>query len=172
MNRLYSADLTVVRADAKLFFDRPGDDLGFIGVVTEIEPKEDEIRVTMGLGDCGFHGVLLHKMDVAAGSISLPGGMAYSQAIIRGSSAGFSRARRKGRLEVACMLFNMRDRSNLTPQQTATSAYMASLALGGLLDMPREEIDNLSDPSDLVFGVPQMQQLNKKIGRRVIVDRE
>ena len=131
MNRLYSADLTVVRADAKLFFDRPGDDLGFIGVVTEIEPKEDEIRVTMGLGDCRFHGVLLHKMDVAAGSIPLPGGMAYSQAIIRGSSAGFSRARRKGRLEVACMLFNMRDRSNLTPQQTATSAYMASLALGG-----------------------------------------
>ena len=70
------------------------------------------------------------------------------------------------------MLFNMRDRSNLTPRQTATSAYMASLALGGLLDMSREEIDNLEDPSDLVFGVPQMQQLNKKIGRRVIVDRE
>ena len=162
----------MVRADAKLFFDRPGDDLGFIGVVTEIEPKEDEIRVKMGLGDCGFHGVLLHKMDVTAGGIPLPGGMAYSQAIIRGSSAGFSRARRKRRLEVACMLFNMRDRSNLTLQQTAASAYMASLALGGLLDMPREEIDNLSDPSDLVFGVPQMQQLNKKIGRRVIVDRE
>ena len=38
--------------------------------------------------------------------------------------------------------------------------------------MSREEIDNLSDPSDLVFGVPRMQQLNKKIGRRVIVDRE
>lgn len=172
MNRLYSADLTVVRADAKLFFDRPGDDLGFIGVVTEIEPREDELRVKMGLGDCGFHGILLNKMGVAAGKTPLPEEMAYSQAIIRGSSAGVPRARRRGRLEVACMLLNMRDRSNLSPRQTAASAYMASLALGGLLDMSREEIDNLSDPSDLVFGVPRMQQLNKKIGRRVIVGRE
>ena len=104
-----------MRADAKLFFDSTG----------------DELHVKMGLGDCGFHGVLLHKMGVAAGKTPLPEEMAYSQAIIRGSSAGFSRARRKGRLEVACMLFNMRDRSNLTPRQTATSAYMASLALGG-----------------------------------------
>lgn len=172
MNRLYSADLTAVRADAKLFFDRSEDEPEIIGVITEIEPEKDELRVKMGLGDCEFHGILLNKMGVAAGKTPLPEEMAYSQAIIRGSSAGFSRARRKGRLEVACMLFNMRDRSNLTPRQTATSAYMASLALGGLLDMSREEIDNLEDPSDLVFGVPQMQQLNKKIGRRVIVDRE
>ena len=162
----------MVRADAKLFFDRPGDGLGFIGVVTEIEPREDALHVKMGLGDCGFHGILLNKMGVAVGKTPLPEEMAYSQAIIRGSSAGFSRARRKRRLEVVCTLFNMRDRSNLTPQQTAASAYMASLALGGLLDMSREEIDNLSGPSDVVFGVPQMRQLNKKIGRRVIVERE
>ena len=97
------------------------------------------------------------------------GFMAYSQAIIRGSSAGFSRARRKGRLEVACMLFNMRDRSNLTPRQTATSAYMASLALGELLRMPRKEIDKLEDPSDLVFEVSRMRQLDEEIGRRIEV---
>ena len=67
------------------------------------------------------------------------------------------------------MLFNMRDRSNLTLQQTASSAYMASLALGELLRMPRKEIDKLEDPSDLVFEVSRMRQLDEEIGRRIEV---
>lgn len=168
MNRLYSADLTVVRADAKLFFDRPGDELGFIGVVTEIEPREDELHVKMGLGDCGFHGILLNKMGVAAGKTPLPEEMAYSQAIIRGSSIGIPR-RKKGQL-VRCMLFDARrDGSDLSLRQTVVSAYMASLALGGLLSMPREEIDDLDDPSDLLFEVPRMRQLDEEIGRRIEV---
>lgn len=44
-----------MRADISCFFDRPGDELGTLGVVTEIEPREDELRVKMGLGDCGLH---------------------------------------------------------------------------------------------------------------------
>lgn len=113
MNRLYSADLTVVRADAKLFFDRPGDDLGFIGVVTEIEPEEDELRVKMGLGDCEFHDMLLRMMGIEDVSVPLSGKMAYSQAIIRGSSTGIPR-RKRGQL-VRCMLFDMRrDGSDLS----------------------------------------------------------
>lgn len=168
MNRLYSADLTAVRADAKLFFDRPGDDLGFIGVVTEIEPKKDEIRVKMGLGDCELHGMLLRMMGIEDVSVPLSGKMAYSQAIIRGSSTGIPR-RKKGQL-VRCMLFDARrDGSDLSMQQTVASAYMASLALGGLLSMPREEIDNLKNPSDLMFEVPRMQQLDEEIGRRIEV---
>ena len=35
--------------------------------------------------------------------------------------------------------------------------------------MPLEEIDNLSDPSDLLFEVPRMQQLDEEIGRRIEV---
>ncbi len=46
---------------------------------------------------------------------------------------------------------------------------MASLALGGLLSMPREEIGNLKNPSDLLFEVPRMQQLDEEIGRRIEV---
>lgn len=61
MNRLYPTELTAVRADAKLFFDRPEDGSEIIGVITEIEPEEDELHVKMGLGDCGFHGILLNK---------------------------------------------------------------------------------------------------------------
>ena len=45
MNRLYSAELTAVRADAKLFFDRPEDGSEIIGVITEIEPEKDELNV-------------------------------------------------------------------------------------------------------------------------------
>jgi hypothetical protein len=171
MNRLYPTELTAVRADAKLFFDRPEDGSEIIGVITEIEPEEDELHVKMGLGDCEFHGMLLRMMGIEDVSVPLSGKMAYSQAIIRGSSTGIPR-RKRGQL-VKCMLFDMRrDRSDLSTRQTVASAYMASLALGELLRMPRKEIDKLEDPSDLVFGVPQMQQLNKKIGRRVIVDRE
>ena len=64
MNRLYSADLTVVRADAKLFFDSPEDESEIIGVITEIEPEEDELRVKMGLGDCELHDMLLRMMGI------------------------------------------------------------------------------------------------------------
>ncbi len=68
------------------------------------------------------------------------------------------------------MLFDARrDGSDLSMQQTVASAYMASLALGGLLSMPREEIDNLKNPSDLMFEVPRMQQLDEEIGRRIEV---
>ena len=35
--------------------------------------------------------------------------------------------------------------------------------------MPREEITNLSNPSDLVFEVPRMRQLDEEIGRRIEV---
>ena len=35
--------------------------------------------------------------------------------------------------------------------------------------MSREEIDNLEDPSDLVFGVSRMRQLDEEIGRRIEV---
>ena len=158
----------MVRADAKLFFDRPGDELGFIGVVTEIEPEEDELRVKMGLGDCEFHDMLLRMMGIEDVSVPLSGKMAYSQAIIRGSSTGIPR-RKRGQL-VRCMLFDMRrDGSDLSTRQTVASAYMASLALGELLRMPRKEIDKLEDPSDLVFEVSRMRQLDEEIGRRIEV---
>lgn len=168
MNRLYSADLTVVRADAKLFFDSPEDGSEIIGVITKIEPEEDELNVKIGLGDCEFHDMLLRMMGIKNVSVPLSGKMAYSQAIIRGSSTGIPR-RKRGQL-VRCMLFDMcRDGSDLSTRQTVASAYMASLALGGLLDMSREEIDNLSDPSDLVFEVSRMRQLDEEIGRRIEV---
>lgn len=68
------------------------------------------------------------------------------------------------------MLFDARrDGSDLSLRQTVASAYMASLALGGLLSMPREEIDDLDDPSDLLFEVPRMRQLDEEIGRRIEV---
>ena len=145
MNRLYSADLTVVRADAKLFFDSPEDESEIIGVITEIEPEKDELRVKMGLGDCEFHDMLLRMMGIEDVSVPLSGKMAYSQAIIRGSW------------------------SDLSTRQTVASAYMASLALGELLRMPRKEIDKLEDPSDLVFEVSRMRQLDEEIGRRIEV---
>ena len=168
MNRLYSADLTVVRADAKLFFDRSEGEPEIIGVITEIEPEEDELHVKMGLGDCGFHGILLNKMGIEDVSIPLSGKMAYSQAIIRGSSIGIPR-RKRGQL-VKCMLFDARrDGSDLSTRQTVASAYMASLAWGELLRMPRKEIDKLEDPSDLVFEVSRMRQLDEEIGRRIEV---
>lgn len=168
MNRLYSADLTVVRADAKLFFDSPEDESEIIGVITEIEPEEDELRVKMGLGDCEFHDMLLRMMGIEDVSVPLSGKMAYSQAIIRGSSTGIPR-RKRGQL-VRCMLFDMRrDGSDLSTRQTVASAYMASLALGELLRMPRKEIDKLEDPSDLVFEVSRMRQLDEEIGRRIEV---
>ena len=85
MGKLSSIDPTLVRVDANFFFDRPSDELGTIGVVTEIEPREDELRVKMGLGDCGLHDTLLHKMGIKADRTALPEEMAYSQAIIRGS---------------------------------------------------------------------------------------
>lgn len=168
MNRLYSADLTVVRADAKLFFDRPEDGSEIIGVITEIEPEKDELWVKMGLGDCEFHDMLLHMMGIEDVSVPLSGKMAYSQAIIRGSSTGIPR-RKKGQL-VRCMLFDARrDGSDLSTRQTVASAYMVSLALGELLRMPRKEIDKLEDPSDLVFEVSRMRQLDEEIGRRIEV---
>ena len=168
MNRLYSADLTVVRADAKLFFDSPEDGSEIIGVITKIEPEEDELNVKIGLGDCEFHDMLLRMMGIKNVSVPLSGKMAYSQAIIRGSSIGIPR-RKKGQL-VRCMLFDARrDGSDLSTRQTVASAYMASLALGELLSMPREEIGNLKNPSDLVFEVSRMRQLDEEIGRRIEV---
>ena len=85
MGKLSSIEPTLVRVNANFFFDRPSDELGTIGVVTEIEPREDELRVKMGLGDCGLHGTLLYKMGRRAGKTPLSEEMAYSQAIIRGS---------------------------------------------------------------------------------------
>lgn len=168
MNRLYSTELTAVRADAKLFFDRPEDGSEIIGVITEIEPEKDELNVKIGLGDCGLHGTLLRMMGIKDVSVPLSGKMAYSQAIIRGSSTGIPR-RKKGQL-VKCMLFEARrDGSDLSTRQTVASAYMASLALGELLRMPRKEIDKLEDPSDLVFEVSRMRQLDEEIGRRIEV---
>lgn len=35
--------------------------------------------------------------------------------------------------------------------------------------MPRKEIDKLEDPSDLVFEVSRMRQLDEEIGRRIEV---
>lgn len=68
------------------------------------------------------------------------------------------------------MLFDARrDGSDLSTRQTVASAYMASLALGELLSMPREEIGNLKNPSDLVFEVSRMRQLDEEIGRRIEV---
>ena len=116
-----------------------------LGVITEIEPEEDELNVKIGLGDCEFHGMLLRMMGIEDVSVPLSGKMAYSQAIIRGSSTGIPR------------------------RQTVASAYMASLALGELLRMPRKEIDKLEDPSDLVFEVSRMRQLDEEIGRRIEV---
>lgn len=168
MDKLSSIEPTLVRVDANFFFDRPSDELGTIGVVTEIEPREDELRVKMGLGDCEFHGMLLRMMGIEDVSIPLSGKMAYSQAIIRGSSTGIPR-RKKGQL-VRCMLFDARrDGSDLSTRQTVASAYMASLALGELLSMSREEIGNLKNPSDLVFEVSRMRQLDEEIGRRIEV---
>ena len=139
-----------------------------IGVITEIEPEKDELNVKMGLGDCEFHDMLLRTMGIEDVSVPLSGKMAYSQAIIRGSSTGIPR-RKKGQL-VRCMLFDMcRDGSALSTRQTVASAYMASLALGELLRMPRKEIDKLEDPSDLVFEVSRMRQLDEEIGRRIEV---
>ena len=106
MNRLYSTELTAVRADAKLFFDSPEDESEIIGVITEIEPEENELHVKMGLGDCESHGMLLRMMGIEDVSVPLSGKMAYSQAIIRGSSTGIPR-RKRGQL-VRCMLFDMR----------------------------------------------------------------
>lgn len=80
MNRLYSTELTAVRADAKLFFDRPEDGSEIIGVITEIEPEKDELNVKIGLGDCGLHGTLLRMMGIKDVSVPLSGKMAYSQA--------------------------------------------------------------------------------------------
>lgn len=152
----------------KLFFDRPEDGSEIIGVITEIEPEKDELNVKIGLGDCEFHDMLLRMMGIEDVSVPLSGKIAYSQAIIRGSSTGIPR-RKKGQL-VRCMLFDARrDGSDLSLRQTVASAYMASLALGGLLSMPREEIDDLDDPSDLLFEVPRMRQLDEEIGRRIEV---
>lgn len=107
-------------------------------------------------------------MGIEDVSIPLSGKMVYSQAIIRGSSTGIPR-RKKGQL-VKCMLFEARrDGSDLSTRQTVASAYMASLALGELLRMPRKEIDKLEDPSDLVFEVSRMRQLDEEIGRRIEV---
>lgn len=83
MNRLYPTELTAVRADAKLFFGRSEDEPEIIGVITEIEPEKDELRVKMGLGDCEFHGMLLRMMGIEDVSVPLSGKMAYSQAITR-----------------------------------------------------------------------------------------
>ena len=94
MNRLYSTELTAVRADAKLFFDRPEDGSEIIGVITEIEPEKDKLNVKIGLGDCGLHGTLLRMMGIEDVSVPLSGKMAYSQAIIRGSSTGIPRRKR------------------------------------------------------------------------------
>ena len=56
-------------------------------------------------------------------------------------------------INTRCMLFDMcRDGSDLSTRQTVASAYMASLALGGLLSTPRERLDRLNDPNNLVFG--------------------
>lgn len=168
MNRLYPTELTVVRADTKFFFGRSEDEPEIIGVITEIEPEKDELNVKIGLGDCEFHGMLLRMMGIEDVSVPLSGKMAYSQAIIRGSSTGIPR-RKRGQL-VRCMLFDARrDGSDLSPRQTVASAYIASLALGGLLSMPRKEIDKLEDSSDLVFEVPRMRQLDEEIGRRIEV---
>jgi len=76
MNRLYSTELTAVRADAKLFFDRPEDGSEIIGVITEIEPEKDELNVKMGLGDCEFHDMLLRTMGIEDVSVPLSGKMA------------------------------------------------------------------------------------------------
>ena len=117
MNRLYSTELTAVRADAKLFFDRPENRSKIIDVITEIEPEKDELNVKIGLGDCGLHGTLLRMMGIKDVSVPLSGKMAYSQAIIRGSSTGIPR-RKRGQL-VRCMLFDMRrDGSDLSTRQT------------------------------------------------------
>ena len=168
MNRLYSTELTAVRADAKLFFDSPEDESEIIGVITEIEPEENELHVKMGLGDCESHGMLLRMMGIEDVSVPLSGKMAYSQAIIRGSSTGITR-RKRGQL-VRCMLFDMRrDGSDLSTRQTVASAYMASLALGELLRMPRKEIDKLEHPRDLVFEVSRMRQLDDEIDRGIEV---
>ncbi len=157
-----------MRADAKLFFGCPEDRSEIIGVITEIEPEKDKLNVKIGLGNCELHGMLLRMMGIEDISVPLSGKMAYSQAIIRGSSTGIPR-RKKGQL-VRCMLFDVRrDGSDLSTRQTVASAYMASLVLGGLLSMPREEITNLSNPSDLVFEVPRMRQLDEEIGRRIEV---
>lgn len=148
MGKLSSIEPTLVRVNANFFFDRPSDELGTIGVVTEIEPREDELRIKMGLGDCGLHGTLLYKMGRRAGKTPLSEEMAYSQAIIRGS---FERCPRI--------------------QQTADYAYIASLTLGGLLSMPRERRDRLN-PNELVFGAALVKRLDKRIGQKIITDRQ
>ena len=172
MGKLSSIDPTLVRVDANFFFDRPSDELGTIGVVTEIEPREDELRVKMGLGDCEFHDMLLHMMGIEDVSVPLSGKMAYSQAIIRGSFERRPRISNEKILTVVCTLFGMRDESNLSPQQTADYAYIASLTLGGLLSMPRERRDRLNDPNNLVFGAALVKRLDKRIGQKIITDRQ
>lgn len=172
MGKLSSIEPTLVRVNANFFFDRPSDELGTIGVVTEIDPREDELRVKMGLGDCGLHGVLLYKMGIKAGKTPLSGEMAYSQAIIRGSFERCPRISNEKILTVVCTLFGMRDESNLSPQQTADYAYMASLALGGLLSTPRERLDRLNDPNNLVFGAALVKRLDNCIGQKIITDRK
>ena len=172
MGKLSSIDPTLVRVDANFFFDHPSDELGTIGVVTEIEPREDELRVKMGLGDCGLHGTLLYKMGRRAGKTPLSEEMVYSQAIIRGSFERCPRISNEKILTVVCTLFGMRDESNLSPQQTADYAYIASLTLGGLLSMPRERRDRLNNPNELVFGAALVKRLDKRIGQKIITDRQ
>ena len=72
MNRLQPVGDTLVRAEMSSFFDRPGDELGILGVVTMMCPEDGELRITIGLGDCGMHGILLHKMGIEVGKTPLP----------------------------------------------------------------------------------------------------
>ena len=118
-----------MRADAKLFFDSPEDGSEIIGVITEIEPEENELHVKMGLGDCESHGMLLRMMGIEDVSVPLSGKMAYSQAIIRGSSTGIPR-RKRGQL-VRCMLFDMRrDGSDLSTRQTSSLCLYGKFSVG------------------------------------------
>ena len=174
MNRLQPVGDTLVRAEMSSFFDRPGDELGILGVVTKMRPEDGELRITIGLGDCGMHGTLLHKMDsIGFGKTLLPKEMAYDELMICGSSANFtSRLKKNKDLMVACTLSKMRKQSELSPQQTAAYAYMASLVLGGLLKMPRNTLNQFTDSSKVVFGSQLIRQLDRQIGRKIITDRE
>lgn len=173
MNRLHPVGATLVRADISCFFDRPGDELGTLGVVTEMHPEEEQLRVKIGLGDCGLHGILLSKMGINPGKIPLPEEMAYADLMIRGSSADFnSRTKKTKDLMVACTLSDMREYSKLSPQETAAYAYAASLALGELLRKPRERLDQLKDLSNVVFEGMLIKRLDGQIGKKITTDRE
>lgn len=164
MNRLHPVGATLVRADISCFFDRPGDKLVTLGVVTEMHPEEEQLRVKIGLGDCGLHGILLSKMGINFGKTPLPEEMAY---------ADFnSRTKNTKDLMVACTLSDMREYSKLSPQETAAYAYAASLALGELLRKPRERLDQLKDLSNVVFGGMLIKRLDGQIGKKITTDRE